>query len=375
MKEYKNILKKVTFMSIGVLFLAYSLSHAKEYIYIFSHNGKFLKLDPYSLDFIDLGNLWWLNLYEIERVIQDGKKKQILLMTSKFNNDEDMGKNKVSTFDFLSESHKGDLYLSKTIKSPDENYFINDVLLSHGGGKAVISLDSGGEGKKKSLVIDLDNYSISGIIEHFNASRSSCFSLDGSILYSPLYGNSKEIEYVRLDGKDGIVYKISYEKIGDKEIKSMMPVVCKDGILLIRENAKSPLYELPLTLFFYDMQSEKVISKIHIDFDGMFYVLSNGKLLINEKKYIPNEMPDGSVIGIRSKSVGRLHLYDIGTGSKIASIPVHEEGEIVGISSDAINVYYFSSNILSRIDLQNHTVVKEQKVPFMKVKLAFYRTD
>jgi len=83
----------------------------------------------------------------------------------------------------------------------------------------------------------------------------------------------------------------------------------------------------------------------------------------------PVFLPSGTLLG--SQSVGRLHVYDVATGTKLGqlAIPLRGAGSLTGIRPQGDKAYFLSGvapdndQALASVSLANFALLKEVTVP------------
>lgn len=372
--------KIVSILSVAIFLGMFSTSGAaREYLYIFSPDAKFLKLDTSDFRIVDVGNLWWLKLMVIDGVIPDPTKQHILLKTADLWKLLDASQpidGLVVLDEYREYKYAGTLKLVHTLQPPGKDANLSGGTITNNGNRRVllswIDIESG---KELTQLLDGKTYEERQKIEDFWVAPGTCLSSDGLRLYAVRNGSPREI--IRLDLQSLTVQRTLYDKIGSATFHSKTPVAFRNCTMLLLEYKEKPTEERAAgTLYLYDIEKDNVLSTLQIDIDGDFFLLKAGSVIaVDEKKPVPNVFPDGSVVGIRLKHVGRLHFYDAKAGKELALLHLPEDGTFVTISSDEKTGYYLSPKLLTVVDLENYKVKATRHIPFSYGVAAFYESE
>lgn len=354
-------------------FLTPRIAKAKDYLYLFSWDAKFIKIDIESDKIVDLGNLWWEKILDVGPVYTDPERKLIFINSSKAFL-QGLSKPPSHGVMIFSIGHKGNLTFEKRL-----NIGIEKVDAAGITGPPISGLGFSPDGRKMYVSWSDEKEGITGIFDTSTYSKifeisknwagaENCFTADNKKLIIPW---GKEFLIYNTD-KYNIVERFNYyDKVGDEKFFSKTVTSignCKAVIVEYKEMPKDD--KVFGRIYIYDLEKEKVISQLGINFQGEYKLAKNGEqLLIDETKNITVAV--GKAITSQPKKVGRLHIYDVHSGKEIRMLTLPEGSGKYWISPDDKKLYYFKNQLLIIVDFEKIKVLKTFEIPFENAYAVF----
>lgn len=147
--------------------------------------------------------------------------------------------------------------------------------------------------------------------------------------------------------------------------------------LLIGENLQSKKRDVgKLDLFVYDIETQQLSKRISTGLQGYSMITPDGnKIILDENQDVRDR---GALVG--STSLGKLHIYNIASGTEtgLISFPVKGEGNVLKMKSTSDVVYYVSegdtpdSSLITVINIVSNKVLKSTQMPFKVIDMVFY---
>jgi hypothetical protein len=206
------------------------------------------------------------------------------------------------------------------------------------------------------------------------------FSIDGKKIYSITGGV--------INAKVTTIDSTTFEELASKDLTQIwrkQPEVFSAGVenygsgkVLIHENlqfvADQPAKD---DLYTYDVVTANISPRISTGLQGHAMLSNDGQCIIYDEyknHFYSSGMYD------RSKSLGRLHIYDVATAKELGSISFEPKGQgkVRGISPAGDTLYYQSegdtpdTSKIVVIDIKNYSVTTTINLPFKALSMVFF---
>lgn len=256
-----------------------------------------------------------------------------------------------------------------------------EMLIYPDGSKFLVQyFDPGDEEEEGGYATDLyDAKTLTRInnLETIFAMKRVMFSSDSKKIYSIIGGDEPKVDIIDsttfqvLESRDLI--QIKKPNIFSTGIKNF-----GSGKILIFENLQAAKgLSRKLDLYVYDIETQAVSPKIATGLQGDATLTAGGtRIIFDENQDIRGK--ENTLRGF--KSLGRIHIYDVATGNKIAFISFQPKGKgkIRGIRPDGSKLYYQSegdtkdTSLITIIDINNRSVITSFTLPFKVLFMTFF---
>jgi len=364
---------------IAALFIAaagYGCSAAREYIYVFSPSGAFIKIASDTLSVVAQGDLHSEGITEIDGIIADPERRELFIETSRAWSASATGPTSgVAVLRLKMENQQSALRLFHRIPPPPGKTDLTGAIVIGGPNRMLAtswSEDQAGTNEATFVIRENDEFHEPKTSEDFQIGTGTCASSDGSHLFS--FSIAAPTEIRTLDLRDLSVHKVS---LPADQLKAISPILVISGgagcrILIVGAAPDGSSDSVPGRI--YDLERQTIVENLELPKLGQFFLASSGTLvLVNERKLVQNLLPTGQTVGVRYENTGQLKILDAATGKRTAELKMPEGGTIA--ASEDANAYYLSKGSLSVVDLKSGNVRGTIPVPFTNGFVAFQREN
>ena len=355
---------------IVAIFLGVSGCHrsAREFIYVISPQGAVVKIAADTLSIVGQGDLRSEKITEVDSVIADPERRDILLETTRAWSATASGPTPgIAILRGAAEKEaKSLLRLVHSIAPPTGMDQLLGAIVVKSPHRMVLtswSAEQDGASGVTLATAENDQFHEPRKIEDFQLGNATCASGDGSRLLA--FSTAKLAEVQALDLADMTVRKVP---ISGADLSALLPVLTvgdKEGcrVLLVGRSPDTSDDKGRAPALVYDLDRQATVGKFSVAVPGQYYLADAGTLvLVDERTLTPNLLPTGQTVGMRYKKPGRLHVLEAATGQEIALLKLPEDGGLA--ASDGPTGYYLSPGSLSVLDLKAGTIRATVKVPF-----------
>lgn len=374
----RHMLLSVPFAICCIFGSAVTAAEKSEYIYLFSSDARFLKIDASNLRIVDVGNLWWRNIFEVDGIIEDPLRDVILLKTKVWKlvgiENPTRAQFDMAGLVVLREVYvkgRNTLALQRAIQGPSGASLSSGKFLDLDRRELFLTWTREEESKQVISVVKYDQeFKALETINGFPVYPRSCLSSDKKNIYTPRIGIPREIEILNQESMK--IESFSYDHVGGQDYFSKVAVVerlhpASKGCLMLVKVSQERGGRIS-TIFLYDMEQRQILSEFRLDITGDFHILRNGKfILVDQVEYTPLDETS-----LRRDKVGRLLILESSTGKQIASLTVPPNGNLAALL-DEERGYYISPGRVTVLNLNTWTVRGGLDVPFEQAYLSLYR--
>ena len=334
--------------------------------YVFSRDARFVRIDLPELRIADVGNLWWLNINQVLKVLPDPEGRDLLIVTKTW---KMLGIENPTRAEFdrpglaaLRPDQRGKLN-GATVIPPlfGTDPVLDGRLFDLDGTRLLLTFYTGAEGDRFATGVYDRSYKLLRTIQNFPATERSCVSTSGHIWTTILAQPSRALQ---LDWDSGRTESRTLDQVGSSQSFSRTPVAFGDGCLnLIYEKRRRESADGVLHL--YDVAADRLVSSFQTDRYADYTLLEGGKFILeDEKQFRPILDQGGQQLGLRQHKTGRLHLRDGTSGQTLYSLAVPENGRVATIGCQAKRVFYVSPGLLTLVDVEEGSVTGRVPIPF-----------
>jgi hypothetical protein len=347
-------------------------SEGYPYAYVFSPDGRFVKIELSQPKIIERGKVPGFG--RIDRLFPDPTGEQILLEASRPSRPAAPEQTAVAVLTEARGNTKGGLRSIHTVTQPSGyDNLVWLKLLDKQRRALLISWQD--EVASRTYLLDGRTFEIVGTVDNFVVLPNMCVSSDGQRVYS--IRNDESHQILILDLATLTVTRSSYAEIGSRNAYYKAPAALDGCRVLFLEYENKPAQgAVRAKLYLYDLERDELLSSFAVDGDGEYHLLvSQDVFLVDEEKVVPNVLPDRTTVGMRRKRTGKLFFYDARTGKQLRELAVPEDGRLAAVSPDERVGYYLSPKLLTIIDLVEMNVRTKIDLPFAESMLALYKAS
>ena len=260
------------------------------------------------------------------------------------------------------------------------------MLIYPDGTKFLIQyVTQGGAGEETGYTTDLyDAKTLTKIknLQTIFGMEKVMFPSDSKKIYSVIGGDDAHVD---------IIDSSSYQKMESRDLTLLWrkePEVFSSGIesygsggILVFENVKvGPDLPDKLDLYVYDIEIKTTSTRISTGLQGDAIIAINGTKIIFDETVDVIRKFGGKDRVMGSRSLGRVHIYDVATGKELGLISFQAQGKgrIRGIRPAGDRLYYQSegdtkeTSKITVIDINNYATVTTVPLPFRVLFTTFF---
>jgi hypothetical protein len=343
---------------------------ARTYVYVFSHDGRYAKFDAVTVVPVSSGSLGDANVHEVEGIVPDPERKNLLVKTSRgWSSDAAGPTTGLVILAAAREGTTGGLRATRVVAPPrGMDQFIGAIVVP-GAPRRVVATWTGPEGLGTLVVGDDDGSAAPKASDRFAVGPASCAASDSRV-YS--LASTKTLEIRSLTLQDLSVRNLPFT-VGDAAFAPMTAAGTGDGcsILLLGRPSKPTTEKVQLPAYIYNLESQKVVSQVTLPGHGDFSFSRSANLIaVDEKTFVPNVLPSGKTVGLRYKKTGVLRVFDAASGAELGVARLPEDGQLSAIEGST--GYYVSPSLLSVVDLKTGKTTGTASLPFARGFVALH---
>lgn len=366
----KNI---ICLLGVLSLLVAPSVGFGKTLAYFFGSKSKVVKLDTVTNAITQL-TLKTPNKVDLDKFLGADTVNRNLFVTHCVR----LGPCKIGVYNLNTLNFVKELPL--VADEPD----VKMVIYPDGSKFIVQYLSAGGESGAKGYTTDLYNAKTLSIIKNlrvFFAIEEVMFTPDNKKIYSVIGGDDAKVDIIdsstfqTLESKDLTQFWRKEPEVFSSGVKNF-----GSGKILIFENLQEKK-GMPRKhdLYTFDIAAQKISPRISTGLQGSAIFTPDGtKIIFDENKDV-REIINGNSRYRGTKSLGRMHIYDVATGKelKMISFKVQGRGIVKGITPAGDRLYYESEGLttdsanITVIDIKNYQVLTTISLPFKPLSVIF----
>ena len=352
-------------LSVG-LPAAYQSHTAGGEVYIFSPDAKYVRVSLNSKLFInDVGNLWYMKIFEVSRLVLDPTHRELLVITRLWplqgSTNPSHQEYEATGIVVLKEDQRGALTNAlqpdghpTVVRPPAPGYDVYTAFIFVQEPKKLFVTWLRAEASGidyDTYVYDRSNaYRVADVLEGVMFYNNSCY-LNGTVLIpNVIAGTVKSI--------DINTHKMETRTLAATDISGcttkglLANYGCLDAFTCrMASAAKEP----QVKYFLYDLEKDKVIVPIELSGYADVHFVDDGKYLVADREVIEKE---------RVTRNGDLVVYETNSGRQMASMQVPSGGTECVLGMQGNRGYYFSPHKLSMLDFGAWKVIGSLELPF-----------
>jgi len=343
---------------------------ARQYIYVFSHDGRYAKFDAVTVAPVASGSLSDANVHEVEGIVPDPERKNLLVKTSRgWSSDAAGPTTGLVVLAVAREGTTGGLRATRVVAPPrGMDQFIGAIVVP-GVQRRVVATWTGPDGLGTLVTGDDDSAAVAKTSDRFAVGPASCAASDSRV-YS--LASTKPIEIRSLALQDFSVQSLP-ARLGDTAFAPMIAAGTGGGcsVLIVGRPSKPTTERVQLPAYIYDLETQRIVRGLTLPGHADFSFSRDARLVaVDERTFVPNVLPSGQTVGLKYKKTGVLRVYDAATGTELAVAKLPEDGQLSAI--DGSTGYYVSPELLSVVDLKTGKITAMVKLPFASGFVAFH---
>lgn len=357
----------VGFAALGTPPTTWPLREAR-LVWLFSWDGRFVAVDLDAERLVDAGNLWYMDIRDVDGVIPWPTDEYLFLLTKtwKLQGLANPSPEQWETrgLAVLTRSSEGGLLFQRLIAPPEGATLVGVRALTIAGQTRLFlgwrSIDNG-----KDFATSYD----SGLneVSHLDGYRVSPYScsVPGGLL-------TPQLGYPRLkfiwDFSHSSFSQQSYDEIDGWGFASATPLSVSSDCTAVIAARTGPPSSSDRTLILYDLSKDVRISQFPVQSGTVPHYLPKRSLILLE-----NYEPDapGETTTRRSRTTGQIDFLSK-DGTRLGSLDVPKAGSLIAFSPDETLGFHLSPWILSVIDLQARKIRFQVDVPFTDAKIGWF---
>ena len=349
----------------------------KRFLYVFSPEGAFVKLDAATLSLVGNGNLGQAEVHLVEGIIPDPEYRDLLIETSRAWSKDASGPapGLVVVRAAPARGASPTLHTVQTVAPPAGMDQLIGGILTRGKRRLLVTTWGGPGGAtpaQNTLVMAEDgNFHNAKPLENFAVGPGSCVASDGSRIYAPSARALLEIR--SLDTRDLAVRTLQSQSVAMGGFSPFVLVGSRGPcrVLVVGRPDKPPKDKVELPAYIYDLENQTMVRRLTLQGLGEYSLSPDGSLVVvDERTVVPNLLPSGTVVGVRYKKTGVVRVYDAAAGTELAAAKLPEDGQLSAIEGST--GYYVSPRLLSIVGLRNGKTTITVKLPFARGFVAFH---
>ena len=361
------LLRMLTSMLVVMTFVLSAPSNASERFALVLSRGKYMLIESMPLRIVDFGTLSWPGLMRVDGLpIENSPENFLFIHQASFRPEDESGSIFQLHMDIVGGANVFNVV--RKIKPPgDRGLFRGAKML---GDKLFVEWDT-----ERSLVATVYDRSSSmdspaKTIEGLPISAGSC--LVNESVFSVRASNP--IKVFEADLRTGNVRSDSIEKHLPQKLGVRLLVDARSCLALIGDVDTSTgreAYRARLTLV--DIRDGSTVAQYDVNSRADYRILpATGTVLELQKKIVPNELPDGSTVGMRDEWTGHIRSMPIYDEAAWKELVLEPGSRLIGVSPGESTAYMLNANgVLVEISLNELKIDDTLRVPFSFAYLQF----